>query len=100
MIILYNDIMAPIEILHNYNRLPVKASHIYEPNLIYSFVVYPNNTPEYQEYLNDQIEKSYDSVRFYMDNPEYNTNHAQIQEFLSDPISACQFHVIEVKSDF
>ena len=93
---LYNDIMSPIEILHNYNRLPVKESHIYEPNLIFSFVVYSNNTPEYQAYLNEQILRSYETVKFFKENPEYNTNHTQVQEFLSDPISAWQFHVIEV----
>ena len=90
---LYEDIMTPIEMLNNIDRLPVLSSSIYDPHLLESFVIYPNNTPEYNEYLEDLIKHKYSFLSPISDTVLISP---EITDLSSDPISACQFHVIKV----
>ena len=95
MIMIYKDIMTPIEMLSHFDRLPVKISSIYEPNLLSSMIAYSNNTPEYETLLNFQIDSIYDQSELIEDVPA--SGRIQLSDLASDPIPACQFHVIEVK---
>ena len=93
---IYNDIMTPIEMLNNSDRLPVPASSIYEPKLITSMIIHSNSTPEYREFLDNMIEET-----FLLSNQSseiLDSSVLQISESLSDPLSVCQFHVIEVRN--
>lgn len=94
LIMLYEGIMTPIEILDNIDRLPVQISSIYEPHLEESMVIYPNNTPEYNTYLNTWIENKFSLYTFLRDIPI--SEMPEIADLPSDPISACQFHLIKV----
>ena len=88
----YKDIMSPIEMLKNYDRLP--ASQIYEPNLVISLIVNSNNSVEYQDQIKDMINIIYKSYS-HDGIPESQT--PELIESLSDPIPVCQFHTIEVR---
>ena len=97
MIMIYNTLMNVKEMLSNSNRLPVKNSKIYEPDLLISFIVYGINTPEFEAYLDEKAQLLSYAGAF---KEEANITKPEILELTSDPISACQFHVIEVKIYF
>jgi len=94
MIMVYKDIMTPIEMLSNFDRLPVQTSSIYEPYLEFSFIVYSNNTPEYSDYIESRINFQYENIN---QMKGFSTSdRLKIVELASDPIPVCQFHKIEV----
>lgn len=94
MILIYKDIMSPIEMLSNSHRLPVPNSLIYETNLLESMVAYFHNASEFEAYLEDGIKMRIK----YSDHPQEipSSNIIKIKELLTDPLSVCQFHVIGV----
>ena len=94
-IMVYEGIMTPIEMFSNSNRLPDLTSPIYEPDLVASMILYSNNTSEYTEYLVSWLYKIYESSLNANDTPLFEA--PQFDNLLTDPISVCQFHVIEVK---
>ena len=94
MLMIYKDIMTPIEILDNSNRLPVPVSSIYEPNLMISMIVHSNSTSEYSAFLDKYIEQLFSP--FNQSSEILDSSVLQISESMTDPIAACQFHVIEV----
>jgi len=95
MIMAYEDIMTPIEMLSNSNRLPTTQNFsLYETNLKTSLLFKSNSYPEDEKFIEEQFLSMYRND-FYPDG--INTNDIpQIYELLSEPIPVCQFHTIEV----
>jgi len=94
MIMLYEDIMTPIEMLSNSGRLPVPKSPSYEPNLLYSIILHSKDTPEYLALVEKEVKRMYKIFNWFEDIET--SLIPQVSELLSDPIPVCQFHVIEV----
>ena len=91
----YNDIMTPIEMLNNHNRLPVTLdSSVYEPNLEASMTLNSSSAPEYQQEVEENMKLK--MSHYWSSDDILDSQIPQIEELVSDPISACQFYTIEV----
>ena len=90
MLLFYIEPQKPVEMLSNAYRSPVEISILYEPNLRGAIIIKDYNTSEYANSFYDYTQ-SY--VAF---SHSTNTSALQVQDLLSDKISVCQFHVVEV----
>ena len=86
--------MTTVEMLDNSDRLPVPVSFIYEPKLMTSLILHSNSTSEYSEFLNKTLREIFN--RFNSSSEILDSSILQISESITDPLSVCQFHVIEV----
>ena len=92
MILVYTVPQMPIEMLANAYRSPVEVSRIYEPFLVSAIIVKDYNTSEYMSgfydfsYLSNY--KSYGGT----------TTSLSAKDLISDKISVCQFHVVNVSN--
>ena len=96
LLMIYQDIKTPIEMLDNSDRLPVSFSSIYEPKLMISLIVHSNSTSEYSAFLDSNIEQFFSP--FNRSSEILDSSVLQISDSMTDPLSVCQFHVIEVIS--
>ena len=93
---IYEDIMTPIEMLSNSNRLSVTSTpSVYEPNLKTSMMMKSNSIPEYKPLMEDKI---FQLLINDLSEDDYLLGNPQIFELLSEPIPVCQFHTVEVIS--
>ena len=92
MILAYTIPQMPIEMLANAYRSPVEVSRIYEPFLVSAIIVKDYNTSEFMSgfydfsYLSNY--KSYGGT----------TTSLSAKDLISDKISVCQFHVVNVSN--
>ena len=90
----YEDIMTPIEMLSNSNRLPALTSPIYEPNLVASRILYTHEVSEYSEWVNNVNQDNLNDL--FIREYSIDLKEPEHKELLSEPLEVCQFHVIEV----
>ena len=98
MVMIYQNPQPAPELLSNFQRLPVKNSEIYEPNLAFSLnqalIVYNDSSPEFALYLETVINSFYTNEMFADYPPE---NKLLLVDLASDPLSAWQSHIIDVR---
>ena len=92
MIMVYKDLLTPIEMLRNFDRLPVQNSLYLEPYLKHSLIIFPN--PEYIEDFENWIKPEHHVSYFSAFSTKVEL--PKVVGLASDPISVCQFHVVEV----
>lgn len=90
LLTIYDIPFSATELLSSANRLPVKLSLIYEPNLVFNLLITDNNTAEYQNTV-------YEYSKYYHSYTINDTaSSLQLRDLASDKISVCQFHIINV----
>ena len=83
MVLIYNAPQTPIEMLSNAFRSPVEFSPQYELTLITGLIVDVNAR----------------DITIKGNTIDLSTDDPQIVSMPSDPISVCQFHVVQVSCD-